>query len=94
MALYNTERVFPHDDPYPYVIHEKIRFGLESGEKKLEDLKNMIKNKEIKMLIEFGSKEYNKENFYPFYLESFQEILEQNYDIFQEKDVYYYLPQK
>jgi len=94
MALYNAERVFPHDDPYPYVIHEKIRLGFESGEEKLEDLKNMIKNKEIKMLIEFGSKEYNEENFYPFYLKSFQEILEQNYDIFQEKDVYYYLPQK
>ena len=55
MALYNTERIFPYNDPYPYAIYEKIRLGFESGEEKSEDLKNMIKNKEIKMLIEFGS---------------------------------------
>jgi len=94
MALYNTERVFPLDDPYSIHLYLQHKFGFKNVDTKINILKKMIENKEIKMLISYSPESLNEKNFFPFYLESFKEPLEQNYDIFQEKDVYYYLPQK
>ena len=92
MALYKTDRVFPLDDPYSESLLIKQKLGFESASKKLDTLSQMLENQQIKMIISYYPVTYNEVNLYPYYIESFQKILEKNYDIYHEKGVYYYLP--
>ena len=100
MAVYRADRIFPMDNPFRDGIKLKQKYGYESATEEISILENMVKNKEIKILITFNStsrndSKYNalQENeFFPFYLKSFSELLNQKYERFEEDGFNYFLP--
>lgn len=102
MALYRTDRVFPLDHSQFDVLKIKYDLGYETALEEMNVLHQMIDNKKIKMLIAYNSTTLNNHKyddmqnqlFFPFYLDSLKESLAKNYEEFEEKGVYFYLPKE
>lgn len=100
MAVYKTGRTIPLDDPYLDLLKIKYELGYDSAIKKISFLEQKLEEKEIKMLITYNSTELSNQKysslqnqlFFPYYTKSFNDILDRNYEEFQEKGVSYFLP--
>lgn len=100
MAVYRADRILPMDNPFRDGIILKQKYGYDSATEEISILENMIKNKEIKILITFNSTSRNEskyniiqeKEFFPFYMKSFSELLNQKYERFEEDGFNYFLP--
>lgn len=95
MAAYKTNRVLPLDNAFPDLLEFKHEYGYETAQIEIAKLKTMVENKEIKILINYGKSEYlNKILFFPYYLDSFNKTITENYNKFGENGFDYYLPKQ
>lgn len=100
MAVFRTDRTIPFDDQYPELLKIKYNLGYETAKQQVAHLDDMLKKKEIKMLITFNSSKFDSPKFaalqdglfFPFYLEQLNEDMSKNYDRIEENGLYYYLP--
>ncbi|MGI0059660.1 MAG: hypothetical protein ACREBJ_07810, partial [Nitrosotalea sp.] len=90
----------PFDYQYANVLESKYNLGYETAKQQVVNLDEMLKKKEIKMLITFNSTTFNSPKFanlqdqlfFPFYMENLNDTLTKNYNKYQESGLYYYLP--
>lgn len=100
MAVYRTDRTLPLNDANIELLQIKYELGYQTSNEQIKNLKNMLENKEIKMLITFNSSKLSSSKyavlqnqlFFPFYLDSLNRTLTQNYEKFEESGVYYFKP--
>lgn len=99
MAVYKTERILPLENPFPDLLKRKSEFGYNSAYSDIQEINSMLEKKEIKMLITFNSTQRNEQKFnniqemffFPFNTNQTHELLNNNYQKFD--DVFnYYLP--
>jgi len=93
MAAFKTERILPLDNTFPDMLEFKYEYGYETANQEISKLRQMVENKEIKILINYMNEDnLNKILFFPYYLDSFNDTIAENYDQFKKGEFTYYLP--